>query len=175
MPSPTDWQPALDTFDPTVRKAAQFCARLVADFDDCLHPRWLTLSGLPGTGKTMLAKQVFAKLQTMSSSYAFVKSRDFTDELYAGNYSIARMFERMQFVVFDDLGANRDKDGFITNALAEFAAIREGKWTLWTSNLDLAQIDALDPRLSSRLIRDGNQFVRITAPDYALRNRKQAA
>ena len=36
-------------------------------------------------------------------------------------------------------------------------------------------VTGIDPRIASRLIRDGSQFIRITAQDYALRSRKEAA
>ena len=176
MASPIDWRPTADTSEPTFAKAAHYVTHMVAAIRAGKQPgKWLTISGLPGTGKTMLANQAFAEVRTFAFSYAFVKARDFADELYAGNFSIARMFERMQFVVFDDLGAVRDKSDLIANAVAEFANVRERKWTLWTTNLTLDEVTAIDPRIASRLIRDGNQFVRITAQDYALRNRKIAA
>lgn len=95
--------------------------------------------------------------------------------MFSGNWSIARAFERTEFLVFDDLGANRDKGGTIANALAELAEIRLGRWTLWTTNLTLDLIDDIDPRIRSRITRDGNQFVRIEAEDWELRNRKLAA
>lgn len=137
--------------------------------------KWLTLSGFPGVGKTMLAEQAFAEVRSTGMTRAFVRARDFADELYAGNWTIARMFERMQFVVFDDLGAVRDRSDLIANAVAEFAAVRERRWTIWTTNLTLDEITGIDPRIASRLIRDGSQFIRITAQDYALRSRKEAA
>lgn len=170
---PTQWQPAADTSEPTFAKAARNVALMVAAIRAGKRPgKWLTLSGLPGVGKTMLANQAFAEVRTFARSYAFVKARDFADELYAGNYTIPRMFERMEFVVFDDLGAVRDRSDLIANAVAEFAGVREGKWTLWTTNLTLDQVREIDPRIASRLIRDGNRFVRIEAEDYALRTRK---
>jgi hypothetical protein len=43
---------------------------------------------------------------------------------------------------------------------------------IWTTNLTLKEISAnLDPRISSRLIRDDNRIITINAPDYALRRR----
>lgn len=183
MPAAPQWHPTADTSDPTVAKACRYLAGFIAAIRAGKKPgKWLTLSGVSGTGKTMLATQAFAEVRSFAFSYAFVRERDFDAELRSGNWTIARMFERMDFVVFDDLGATRDTSGLLTNAIAEFIAHRERKWTLWTTNLDLdsddpnaATIKRIDPRIASRLIRDGNQFVRITAQDYALRNRKLAA
>jgi hypothetical protein len=43
---------------------------------------------------------------------------------------------------------------------------------LWTTNLTLAEVSQrLDSRISSRLIRDGNKVVTITAGDYAMRRK----
>ena len=183
MPAAPQWQPTADTSDPTVAKACRFISAFIAAIRAGKRPgKWLTLSGVSGTGKTMLATQAFAEVRSFAFSYAFVRERDFDAELRSGNWTIARMFERMDFVVFDDLGATRDTSGLLTNAIAELIAYRERKWTLWTTNLDLdsddpnaATIKRMDPRIASRLIRDGNQFVRIAATDYALRNRKIAA
>lgn len=161
--------------EPTFARAATYLAYMVAAIRAGKTPgKWLTISGLPGTGKTMLANQAFAEVRTFAPSFAFIKARDFADELYAGNFSIARLFERMDFAVFDDLGSVRDKSDLIANAVAEFANCREQKWTLWTTNLTLDEVRAIDPRIASRLIRDGNRFVRIEADDYALRSRKQS-
>lgn len=64
----------------------------------------------------------------------------------------------------------------VADALFRLANARIGRWTVWTSNLTHREIsDSIDARLASRLIRDGNKGIRITAPDYALRNRKPAA
>lgn len=170
---PPQWQPAADTSEPTFAKAARNVALMVAAVRAGKAPgKWLTLSGLPGVGKTMLANQAFAEIRTFAFSYAFIRERDFDSELRGGNWTIARMFERMDFVVFDDLGSTRDTSGLLANAIAEFVAVRERRWTLWTTNLTLEQVREIDPRIASRLIRDGNRFVRIEAEDYALRTRK---
>jgi hypothetical protein len=79
-------------------------------------------------------------------------------------------------VLYDDLGAK----GFPTpkgremmnDALLRLANQRLGKWTIWTTNLTLAEIGTrVDGRIASRLIRDGNRFVTIEAGDYALRGK----
>ena len=79
-------------------------------------------------------------------------------------------------IVLDDLGSARERWGRVADALFRLANARLGRWTIWTSNLTHREIsDSIDARLASRLIRDGNKGVRITAPDYALRNRKITA
>lgn len=180
IPAAPQWQPTADTSDPTVAKACRFLSAFIAAIRAGKKPgKWLTLSGVSGTGKTMLATQAFAEVRSFAFSYAFVRERDFDSELRGGNWTIARMFERMDFVVFDDLGSTRDTSGLLANAIAEFVAVRERRWTLWTTNLPLdsddpseATVKRIDPRIASRLIRDGNRFVRIEAEDYALRTRK---
>ena len=53
--------------------------------------------------------------------------------------------------------------------LSEIAERRSRRWTLWTSNLDLAAMDSLDARIASRLIRDRNEVIQFRdAPDFAL-------
>lgn len=73
------------------------------------------------------------------------------------------------FLVIDDLGAERDSSGFVKDKMFELLNARMGKWTLITTNLSLKNIaENYDARIASRLIRDGNIFMRINAGDYWL-------
>lgn len=78
--------------------------------------------------------------------------------------------------MLDDLGASRDKTGYTGECLFRLCNARVGKFTLFTTNLDLKGIsERIDPRIASRLIRDGNEFKAITAGDYAIRQHKKSA
>jgi DNA replication protein DnaC len=157
-------------------------------------PYWLTLLGAPGVGKTMLARQTFQQArncnpgdksaiwQTGTGVYdpnnrrprcVWFDAPEFKDTFLGGFWDLPEYLRADFIVVIDDLGANADtRDNRLADGLYRLANQRLGRWTVWTSNLSLADIGAkIDARVSSRLIRDDNRVVTITAPDYALANR----
>jgi hypothetical protein len=78
-------------------------------------------------------------------------------------------------VVLDDLASARERWDRVSAAIFDLANVRLGKWMIWTSNLNIREISAaLGERVASRLQRDGNRGVRISAPDYALRNKPES-
>jgi DNA replication protein DnaC len=85
-------------------------------------------------------------------------------------YDLPEYLAHEWLVLFDDLGAKRDGKDVLADAIMRLANQRLGKWTLWTTNLSLDEIaKRIDARVSSRLIRDENRLVTITAGDYAKR------
>lgn len=184
------WYPTIDIDnDPTgtIKAAADHSAALVAEMVAGMPPRWLTIAGKQGNGKTMLARQIFEQAQQINPARAgvwygprrrpgcvwwdevrFAKAVEFDSwlpEYLAADY----------LVVLDDLGSAREQWDRVADALFRLANARLGKWTVWTTNLTHAEIAAKEPRVASRIIRDGNRAVRINADDYALRSRKQSA
>lgn len=97
----------------------------------------------------------------------------FKDKMLGGEYDLPEYLRQDFLVAIDDLGASKDtRDNAAAEGFYRLADQRMGRWMIWTTNLTLGEIAArLDPRLSSRLIRDENKMVTITAPDYALRRR----
>jgi hypothetical protein len=75
------------------------------------------------------------------------------------------------FAVVDDIGQLEDTSkGYLLGALGRICEARLGSWTVWTSNLTLAQIsERLDNRISSRMIRGENVVVENDALDFNLR------
>jgi len=145
--------------------------------------RWLTITGRSGTGKTMLARQILERSRhsnpgrhaswpgrTTRPACRFIDEAEFADRLRGGEYGLAQTFANDWCVVFDDLGAARDPNAFLADQVYRFCNVRLGKWTVFTSNFNLREIqDRIDERVASRLIRDRNKGVRIKAEDYALR------
>lgn len=140
--------------------------------------RWLTLSGECGCGKTMLAKEAFYLIaertfrslaldgENWESHFATVYN--LADAWRSGNW-LNKPARDAFFLVIDDLGAERDSSGFVKDKMFELLNARMGKWTLMTTNLSLKNIaENYDARIASRLIRDGNIFMRINAGDYWL-------
>jgi len=185
------WYPTLDLAtdrDGSLKRAADACAKMVADMRAGATPYWLTLTGAQGCGKTMLAFQVFDQARTINPGRASIwigerrrprcywyTEPDFADAIRTDT-RLPEYLADDYLVLIDDLGTARERFEQVADALYRLANARLGKWTLWTSNLTHAEIaDKIDQRLASRLIRDANTGVRITAPDYALRIRKLAA
>lgn len=192
-PTSSDWQPTLDLYDESLRKAGGAAARFVADIAAGRPPYWLTLTGVQGSGKTMLARQVFAEASKYNPGNAtlwvaghgiydaanrrprnvWFTAPAFKDKMLGGEYDLPEFLRQDFLVVIDDLGAGKDtKDHAAAEGFYRLADHRMGRWMIWTTNLTLKEIaERLDPRLSSRLIRDDNKVATITSGDYALRKR----
>lgn len=196
MSPKSDWRPTLDLHHPSLVKAADAAARFIADIERGARPYWLTFTGIPGTGKTMIARQIFERAQPLcelatanhpqqTGIYDEMKRRPrcvWTDATkFAHRYLDDRQYDLPEYLAvewllaFDDLGTEPD-GGRARDALApafyRLANQRLDRWTIWTTNLTLDEVARrIDARVSSRLIRDDNRLVTITAPDYALRKR----
>lgn len=195
--SPTsNWRPTLDEYHPTLIRAADAAARLIADMERGAEPYWLTLTGLPGTGKTMLARQIYERARPLCAAatqnhpqqvgiYDERKRRPGCRWIDATRFSQLYLDDRQYdlpehlavewLLAFDDLGtepANERAREALAVAFYRLANQRLGKWTIWTTNFTLDEISRrIDARVSSRLIRDNNRILTITAPDFALRHR----
>lgn len=187
--SPDAWYPSLNTADDptgTVRLACDAAAKLVADMRAGNPARWLTLTGNRGSGKTMLAREILAQAERINPGAAslwigpprrprcvWLAETDLADAIESDT-RLPEYLADDYLVVIDDLGAARERWDRVADALYRLANRRLGKWMVWTSNLNIREIESkVDARLASRLLRDGNTGVRITAPDYALRSRKE--
>lgn len=165
-----------------VTECALFCKRM----RDGAKPYWLSLLGTSGAGKTYLAKRIFrwhrecgqfndtAEQQRGLPEVVYAREWCWWPEmagLLKGNegYGWLHDVESATFTVFDEIGAELDKSGHVTNRLSNALGSRVGKWTIITSNQSLGSIDRdLDARVASRMIRDGSVVVEVNVPDYAL-------
>lgn len=149
------------------------------DITPRVNPHWLTLSGVSGCGKTMLAKEVFAfaekhyyfdRKTELHRDIVFKTVLDLADEWRSGAWR-NQFDEQAWFMVVDDIGSERDTTGFVKDRLFNLLTRRLGKWTLITTNLTFNGIrDSYDARLASRLIRDGNKSKGLkTSGDWWLR------
>ncbi len=162
-------------------------ARFILDMKAKQTPRWLSLVGTSGAGKTYLAKKIFGYVtrQKIFNSFADMQrdelkyATEFCEWQYLGGQlqvgggrsEVAQLVDT-QFVVMDDIGAKLDKTGFITGELSTLLSQRTGKWTLITANYGLREIaEKIDPRVASRMIRDGGVVVDVDVKDFAMRKK----
>lgn len=143
------------------------------------HPRWLTLCGYSGTGKTHCARRVWGWISKTPKFNSPAIAPEYTPRFLLWHDVVARLrqgdswdwfrdLQRWPFVVIDDMGAERDPSGFAADNLYAVMAMREGRWAMFTSNLGMESISRIDTRIASRLIRNGSQVVEVNAPDFNL-------
>lgn len=144
--------------------------------DKTVKPHWLTLSGVSGCGKTMLAREALLFLakrlpydrtgmhyQGMYFRPLLELTQEWREGAYRNNDD-----ESAFLLVIDDLGAERGTD-FVRDRLFNLINKRLGKWTIITTNLKLSAIQSdYDTRIASRLIRDGNKYFPVKSGDYCL-------
>jgi DNA replication protein DnaC len=159
-------------------------ARFVRDMKAGKPPRFLSLLGTSGAGKTMLARRVWRWFNAVGKFYKpiegcdaemvrtgqFCSWRGFMEECLRGDFSRTVDLCDDWFVVLDDIGAKRDKSGMGLDKLDTVLASRsEKKWTMITANQSLEELADMDSRISSRLLRGGSEAVEVKMLDYAIR------
>jgi hypothetical protein len=109
----------------------------------------------------------------------FVKWARLIDTARDGDFEPFKIATRDYFKVVDDVGAEgfvqerggeRKPSAFVINQLGKLADERLRKWTIWTSNFGLGDFAELfDTRIASRMLRDGNSVVEVSARDFNTR------
>lgn len=142
------------------------------------EPRWITIMGASGTGKTHCAKKLWGlaskKLGNSNCDFLLPSTGnywpDLVDKLKTGNkFDYFNDMKKWPCVFLDDIGADRDNTGFASEKLNTLLGCRVNKWTIITSNLTLEQIGAIDPRISDRIIRKPNIFLEVNTISHSLR------
>ena len=186
--------PVIDAYEPSLIAARDACADFIAAMLAGEPPYWLTFAGRNGCGKSMLAEQIgetAARINPDSKSLlirdvpgglepprrrlcVWMDERSLARRMKEGEYDLPEYLADDFFVVLDEMGATRDPSNFVGDALSRFFQGRRDKWTVVTTNLNAAEIaERIDARITSRLIRDLNRIVTITARDYAFRKKQQ--
>lgn len=139
------------------------------------NPRWLTLTGPSQRGKTHCAKALWREVKArcvwnpVHASYIprFVYWPDFVDEMRGGD-SFAQFndMKRWPFLFLDDIGAERDPNGFALEKLNTLLGCRSGRWTVMTSNLAAEEWVKIEARIASRMVRDGSNLVSVNLPAF---------
>jgi len=160
----------------------------VRDMATGAAPRWLSLLGRSGTGKTHLARGISRFFKAEASIYidrvtgahlsrqgGFIGWRKIVDQLRNGEYGIMDAVCNDWFVALDDIGAERASD-FSVSKLDQIIDARLGKWTVITCNFTREEIaEQMDVRIASRLGRANNVIVdNISILDYSIRSKEVA-
>ena len=148
-------------------------------------PRWLSLLGSCGVGKTHCAKHVFRWLHgtgrlgwqgwgAVGCPWEYdpylVHWPTHLQKLRNGKASLRHndMF-RWPFLVIDEVTPDSDKWGPAANALVNLLSARDGRWVMLTSNMSFEDLEKLDPRIASRLIRGGSEVATVKTRDFSTR------
>ena len=162
--------------DPELEALVGVCAAFATAFKRCEAPRWLSILGVTGTGKTHCARRLWEHLRGRSdwshSVYLpqVVYWPQFVSELRGGQaFDQFRDLWRWPALLIDDIGAERDTTGFASEQLNTLLGCRVGKWTLMTSNLMLEQLGSVESRIADRMIREPNLFIEVNTKSHSLR------
>lgn len=171
--------------DPELVKLLEGVARFMRAVRDEPHPRWLSLIGSSGVGKTYLARKIWNWYSNSKHCSARL-NEDGSEIVYGGEFvhwpSVAKELQSgrgtgwlddlipQKLIVLDEIGATHDKSGYATDKLSTLLSCRVGKWTVITANLSLQDVaEKLDTRIASRMLRDGSEVVEVNTKDYNLR------
>jgi DNA replication protein DnaC len=171
-----DWLRLNHLNDPQLESMVAGCARFIRSFRDGQKPRWLTILGSTGTGKTHCAKRVWDHLKRRVEwgnsvySHRVIYWPSFVSELRSGDaYDKLRDMMKWPVLFLDDICAERDTTGFASEQLNTLIGCRTGRWTIITSNLMLDQVASVEPRMADRMIRQPNMVVELDVESYNLR------
>ena len=167
----------LDTCgEPQLLELAGKCGKFALAVKEGGEPRWLSILGASGTGKTHCARRLWASLygrfnwDRMDYIGSMIYWPQFMSKLRSGNaYDQEREMQYWPFLCLDDIGAERDTTGFAAEHLNKLLGCRMNRWTIITSNLSLEQIGAIDPRIADRMIRSPNIMIELSVKSYAMR------
>jgi DNA replication protein DnaC len=184
------WDFGFQTFDEAkLSEMLEAATDFIRDMAIGTTPRWLSLLGRSGTGKTYLARSItrFFKAQAaiynepgtgahLSRRGGFIGWRKVVDHLRDGDYGIVDAVCNDWFVALDDIGAERASD-FSVSKLDQVVDARLGKWTVITCNFNREEIaEHMDVRIASRLGRGRNVIIDgIYVRDYSTRCQKEVA
>ena len=146
-------------------------------------PRWLSILGPSGVGKTFALRGLFRLLERLNENgYIKVKTRTGWRDLQMAHlipgedltdYQAPRDYGRYDLIYIEDIGSgafgDRGSGAILKSRIIELLQYRSGRFTMLDANLyrrDIAK--DLDPRIASRLKRDGSTLIELSedVPDF---------
>lgn len=182
--------------DPQLELMRDEAIRFADDIVNRRTPRWLSLLGTSGAGKTMLAKIIWGIFRdefhmemdwdaTKKTQSAFSKHGRFiryrggfinwgnaiNNRMLKGDYDFLDDLRSYSFFAIDDIASEYERHRALSaSKLYNVLESRLRKWTVITANLPLDAIGSLlDARIASRMIRDNGAVVDVDVPDFNLR------
>lgn len=150
---------------------------------DDKKPKWLSLLGSSGAGKSHIARRLRrVALERVSRHNTRVKVFErgigplwaswyswpiISAGFREGAYSVIDEISAEWFVVLDDIGADHDPSGVGNRSLYRILDERIGKWTVLTSNLSLESLAEINSRIPSRMHRNDSIIVNVDLPDWS--------
>lgn len=162
---------------PECRAALEATRAYLSEIEAGLKPRWLALLGASGVGKTHLAKHVaeYVRSQRLQRQPVFFTGARILNLCENGEWGVFRQLAEQPHLVLDDMTEPFDASpsAFEKKVFRKFDSLlnqRLGKWTLITDNRTRGDLARMEPRMASRLKREGNIVVEFRdCPDYFAR------
>lgn len=136
-------------------------------------PYWLTILGPSGVGKTLALRQAFNYLSNRDGLWNGGDCAHVVPGIDLCDWRAPKDYGAFDLIYVEDIGAGAYQDkgagAVVTSRVAELLQYRPMKWTLLDANLSLGQVETrLDPRIASRLKRDGSILIQLPddVPDY---------
>lgn len=173
-----DWLKLETMGDPQLENLRSTVISFHADLMQSRNPRWLSLLGKSDTGKTHCAKAIWREIKRSNLRWnpghlefqpVFTYWPKLVEEMRDGNYGEFRDMAKWPYLCLDEIGAERDPNGFSAEKLSILLGSRTGRWTVITGNLGMADVAKIDLRIASRMERDGSQIVQLTTARFATR------
>ncbi len=178
--------------DPQLELMKDEAVSFIDDLFGNRTPRWLSLIGTSGAGKTMLSKITWHLFrdhrhtvidwsrtrQTEGANPRIIRWRGgfinwgkAVNRMLEGDYEFLEDLRTYDFFVLDDIVSEYQKMRELSaSKLYDVLESRLGKWTILTANVTLEQIGMiLDPRIASRMMRGNSVVVDVDVPDFNLR------
>ena len=180
--------------DPQLEQMKNEAVSFIDDLFNKRTPRWLSLIGSSGVGKTMLAKRIwhlFKEHRHLKIDWQRSKDREIEgvqsriirwrggfiswgkamNRMLEGDYGFLEDLREYDFFVIDDIVSEYSKLRELSaSKLYDVLESRLNKWTIITANVSLRQIgDILDARIASRMLRNGGVVLQVDLPDWNLR------
>lgn len=184
--------------DPTLERMKDEAVSFIDDLFCNREPRWLSIIGTSGTGKTMLAARIAKLFRYHRAGQIDWKRTEATrnelrpygrivrwtggfinwgnainQRMLQGDYSFIEDMRDYDFFAIDDIVQGHEKHRALwASKLYDIFEARQRKWTVVTANYTLQEIaENLDTRLASRMIRHGGIVVDVNCADFNLRKR----
>ena len=144
-----------------------------------IPPYSLTLCGHTGCGKSHLLQNAAAWLNRRTYTCALYTWPQLLQKFKEDEQRAMETLKKFKALAVDDIGAEntvgRYTRGISAELLGRLVELRLGKWTLYATTYTMKGIENIyDPRVASRLIRNGGRTVDMTAAaDYPLTHQEE--